>query len=489
MRCRDTSVLLAVLVVMGCSPSKDEVDDGPGQPGQESPDDFYKSGSRLKAQVTTTADGLRWPTEGFLWFDTTLNQPCYWEESGGGGAVSCIPREMNSIPPGKGGFYADAGCTEGLILRSELLPPGTHFARKGAACGEYPRYHAMGELVSRTTAYFHDGTTCSEVPVSPASKVYRVGAGVTAGTFARGTLKERTKDSGISAHFIDGEDGSAQFVHLRDVARDTACGNHWASDGKRRCLPVGPTTAHGQLAFAAVNPTCTEAAYSATCVARPRFAVTLSQSSCAPASTVHEAGVEVTQVYSAAGAGVCQPLTMVPPDTRFFQAGAPIPASSFVELKEVDLKTHGRLKVRGMAAGDAVRIPVGVHDTELDTDCRFLEDASRKLRCFPLSNLSSNQNLFADSACTSPVGVEDVPTCASSPPSKHVLVRTFTATTPYYRAYNTGAKHDGPLFERPFGGGTPGDCRPAQRTSGAAYYQLGVEIPATSLVEGTRTRD
>ncbi|QSQ16556.1 DUF7481 family protein [Myxococcus landrumensis] len=486
MRCRDTAVLLAVLVVMGCSPSKDEGGEGPGP---ETPDDFYKSGSRLKAQVTTTVDGLRWPSEGLLWFDITLNQPCSWEETAADGAVSCIPREMNSIPSGKVGFYFDASCTEGLIIRSEPLTPGPHFARKGAACGEYPRYHFMGDLVSNTTAYFHDGTTCSAVSLPPTSKVYRVGAMVTAGTFARGALKERTRDSGISAHFIDGEDGSAQFARLHDTVRDTACGNHWASDGKKRCLPVGATTAHGQGAFAAANTTCTEPAYSATCMTAPRFAVTFAQSSCAPGSKVHEAGEQVTQVYSAAGAGVCQPLTMVPPDTRFFRGGAEIPASHFVELKEVDLKTHGRLKVRGMAAGDSVRIPVVVHDTELNTDCRFLEDASRKLRCFPLSNLSSNQSLFADSACTSPLGLEDVPTCASSPPSRHVLVRTFTATTPYYRAYNAGPKHDGPIFERAPGGGTPSTCQPAQRASGATYYSLGTEIAATSLVEGTRIRE
>ncbi|WP_342381077.1 hypothetical protein NVS55_15500 [Myxococcus stipitatus] len=166
-------------------------------------------------------------------------------------------------------------------------------------------------------------------------------------------------------------------------------------------------------------------------MAPPRFAVSLSQSSCAPGSTLHEVGAEVTEVYSAAGSGVCQPLTRMPPDTRSFRAGAAIPASSFVELK----------------------------------------------------------NLFADAACTSPLGVEDVPTCASSPSSRHVLARTFTATTPYYRAYNTGPKHEGPTVERPFGKGTPSDCRPAERAPGAAYYQQGAEVAATTLVEGTWTRD
>ncbi|WP_338867281.1 hypothetical protein [Myxococcus stipitatus] len=472
---------------MGC-PSSDE--GGGGGPGGENPDDFYKGGSRLKAQVTTTAEGVRWPSEGFQWFDRTLNQVCLWEETGADGALSCVPRDMDSVPSGDGGYYFDANCTEGLLSRTMPLPSGPRFARKQGACGVLPRFYSVGELVPNTTAYVKDGTSCLSMPVSSFYKLYRVGAEVTAGTFARGTRRIRASDARISLQFIEGEDGSMQFAYLRDTVRDTTCSARWAGDGKSRCLPLGANTAQGQLPFTAANATCTETAFASTCLKAPRFAVTYSQGACGPGAQVHEVGEQVSQPYTSAGSGVCEPLTVAPVETFYFRAGAEIPAANFVEVKEVDIKSHGRLKVRGVALGDSVRVPLVLHDTTLNTDCDFQEDMSGKLRCFPSTSLVTHEDLFADSACTSRLALDDNPTCAATPAPRYVLQSTFTAEgPPRYRAYNAGTKHDGPIFKRPLVGGTPAACQAAQRIPGVTYYQRGTEIAATSLVEGTAVKD
>ncbi|QSQ16557.1 DUF7481 family protein [Myxococcus landrumensis] len=486
MRSRYTGLLLAVTVVLGCPSS----DDGGEGPGGGNPEEFYKGGSRLKAQVTKTAEGVRWPSEGYQWFDSTLNQICLWQETGTDGAFSCVPRDMDTLPNGEAGFFVDASCTEKLLSRSAPLPSGSHFVRKQGACGEPSRFYSVGEPFTNTTAYYKSGASCRSFSVPSNDKMYRVGAEVAAGTFARGTLRIGVSDARLSLQFIEGEDGSGQFVRLMDTARNTACGARWASDGKSRCLPLGPTTALGQLPFTAANESCTETAFASTCVTAPRFAVNYSQGPCGPGAKVHEVGEQLAQAYSSAGSGVCQPLTRAPVDTFYFRAGAEVPPSNFVEAKEIDIKTHGRLKVRGVALGDSVKVPLMLHDTELNTPCDFMEDMNRKLRCFPSSSTFTSNDLFADAACTTPLAIDDNPTCAAAPPSRYIIQSTFTGDgPPRYRAYHAGAKHDGPVFVRPMGGGTPAGCRSAQRIPEATYYKLGAEIAATSLVEGTPGRD
>ncbi|WP_342376823.1 hypothetical protein NVS55_36380 [Myxococcus stipitatus] len=490
MRCRFSGWVWALLFVVGCSSPSGE-DDGAGN---VDPKDFYRGGSRLKAHVTTTAEGLSWPTKSRdTWHDSTLNKACAWEASGPDGAFTCMPQDLELVPNKGRGLYIDAACTEGLYARSTPLPSGPLFVKKKDYCASSSSIHVVGERIATTSAYFHDGTKCAATQLSPDIEVYRVGEEVVDGTFVRGTLKQMQSGPRLSAYFIEGEDGSMQFSHLQDMLQDTPCTPAKTSDGKSRCVPMGHTTVRNHDSDLAVNDTCTELAFSDVCVSTPRFAVVPAEGACGPGSTVYEAGEPVTQLYISRSDGKCQPSTDGPPNGHSFGAGVEIPASTFLEAKEAHLKSYGRLKVRGLRLDDSVLIPLALHDTQLDTHCTFREDMSQKLRCFPDSSLFFHRELFADSACANPLALafETTPQCGSSSSSRYVLEATYTGDwTLGHRVFRPGPKYEGPIFMgNTLGGNNPPNCRPLERPPGLIAYKLGAEIPATSLVEGTRVRD
>ncbi|WP_342381076.1 hypothetical protein NVS55_15495 [Myxococcus stipitatus] len=488
MRCIYTGLVLAVLWGTGCGGTKDSDDDNNPGPGGEpggtiNVADFFKSGSRIKAQVTTTTDGLRWPDE---WHDSKLKKTCTWESAGADGALYCVPGGMEYVPAGGSGYYLDANCTEGIVVTSEPVAATDFFMKRNVGCGVNPTFHTVGAEIT-TSVYAKSSTgACDSIPVSPGFKAYRAGPEVAAGTFVRGTVKQKQADKGITVHFIEGEDGSAQLHHIQDTVRDTACLFQKASDDKVRCLPTGTSTAVGNAKVAAVNNTCTEPAFYSTC-GTPRFAVTFAQDQCGPGAKVYAAGAKVTQVYGTTGGGACQLNPQTPPNTSYYQAGAEIAASSFVEAKEIDVKTHGRIKIRGASAGEKVQIPLTLHDTQLNTNCAFMKDSAGTKRCFPLSSIFSTGNLFSDASCTKPVGISNTTSCT---PDRYVLQNDVSnPSDTSYRAYNVGQQFNGTVYVSVvFGTGSP-RCIQTERNPGSTYYQLGSEIAATTLVQGTTKLD
>ncbi|QSQ16558.1 DUF7481 family protein [Myxococcus landrumensis] len=484
MRCIYTGLVLAVLWGTGCGGTKDSDDDNNPGPGGEPGGtinlaDFYKSGSRIKAQVTTTTDGLRWPDE---WHDSKLKKPCTWETAGADGALYCVPGGMEYIPNGGSGYYFDASCTEGIVVTSEPVAATDFFVKRSTGCGVNPRYHTVGAEITTSVYAKSSSGTCSSIPVSTGFKAYRPGPEVAAGTFVRATVKQKQTDKGVTVHFMEGEDGSAQFHHVQDTARNTECAIQKASDNKLRCLPSGATTASGNAAIASVNSTCTEPAFYSTC-GTPEFAVTFEQDRCGPGAKVYATGAKVTQIYGTTGTGSCQAHPQTPPNFTYYRAGAEIAAASFVEAKELDIKTFGRLKVRGAGMGDKVQIPMMLHDTQLNTPCAFMKDSAGAKRCFPTSSIFSTGTLFADDACKNPVGLANTTTCT---PDRYVLANDVSnPSDTTYRAYNVGQQFNGTVYvSMVFGTGAP-RCMQTERIPGSTYYTLGSEIAAASLVLGT----
>ncbi|WP_338867282.1 hypothetical protein [Myxococcus stipitatus] len=482
-----TGLVLAVLWGTGCGGTKDSDDNNPGgeEPGPGGTinlADFFKSGSRVKAQVTTTTDGLRWPDE---WYDSKLKGPCTWEAAGADGALYCVPAGMEYLPTGGSGYYADASCTEGIVMTSEPVAADGFFVKRGNGCDVNARYHTVGAEITTTVYAKGSSGTCSSMSVTPGFKAYRAGPEVPAGTFVRATVKQKQSTTGLTVHFIEGEDGSAQLHHLQDTTRNTACNFQKASDSKVRCLPSGTTTAAGNAAVASVNSTCTEPAFYSTC-GTPKFAVTFERDQCGPGAKVYEAGAKVTQIYGSTGGGSCQP-QMQTPGMSYYRSGTEIPASNFVEAKELDIKTFGRIKVRGAGVGDKVQIPLMMHDTQLNTPCTFMKDSAGTKRCFPVSNIFATGNLFADASCTSPVGLSNATTCT---PDRYVLANNVSNPSDMtYRAYNAGQQFNGTVYVSVvFGTGAP-RCIQTERNSGTTYFMLGSEIAPTSLVQGTTKLD
>ncbi|AGC44373.1 hypothetical protein MYSTI_03057 [Myxococcus stipitatus DSM 14675] len=492
MRRVQAGLLCAVLWGMGCETTKDADEGGPGgETPEESPLELFKSGSRIKVRGVTTSDGLRWVER---LHDSQRQADCSWEKAAPDGAVYCVSHEglFNLPGPGsRGDYYFDASCTEGLRVHFGPLPSGAVLT-KHIACGELPRFHAPGERVT-TTPYSLDLNTGACLPraLSSGDVAYRAGAEVSAGTlFVRGQVTQKWSGSGFTLRFVDGEDGSSSIHRIQDTARDTECSIERASDQKLRCLPSGHSTA---VSFGGLrmntNATCTEEAVGISCDT-PRFATITSESRCNPTTATYAIGAEVTQVYARYG-NTCERSTAVPSDWRFFSPGKELPAATWLEAQERDFKTYGRLKVRGAELGAVLQLPRELHDTQLGTACGFQPDVEGTPRCFPLTEASvtkGNAGHYADAACTRPLA--RTPNQPCTPPRFAHQYDDTTGPQPGNRIYALGATHAGDIYvwvqSRP---DAPAECVRGERQSGTTYSVLGDEVPAKSLVAGTKRID
>ncbi|WP_342381075.1 hypothetical protein NVS55_15490 [Myxococcus stipitatus] len=488
MRRVQAGVLLAVLWGMGCGTTKDADEGGPGG---KTPIELFKSGSRIKARGITTNDGLRWIER---MHDSQRQADCSWEKAGPDGAYYCVSHEGQftlPAPGSRGDFYADARCTEGLRVNWGPMPSGAVLTKRGA-CGELPRFHALGELVTATPYYLDLNTgACIPRALSAGYVAYRAGAEVPAGNlYVRGQLTQKWSGSGFTLLYVDGEDGSSGIHRIRDTARDTECAIERASDQKLRCLPSGSSTAlsFGGLRMSA-NATCTEQAVGTLCDT-PRFAAITSEARCSPTTATHDIGTELSQVYARYGDS-CEPSPIQSSGWRYFSPGKELPAATWLEAQELDLKTYGRLKVRGAQLGGVLQLPREIHDTQLGVECGFRSDVEGTPRCFPLTEASvtrGNDGHYADAACTRLLARTPHQPC-TAPRFAHLFDDT-TGPQPGHRTYALGATHEGDIYvwvqSRP---DAPAECVRGERQSGTTYSTLGEEVPAKSLVAGTKLID
>lgn len=486
MRRIQAGLLLAVLWGTGCANTKDADE---GKPGDEPLElDLFKSGSRLKVQAITTSDGLRWVES---LYDSRRKVGCSWATVAHDGASYCVSQDgvfTLPLPGNRGQYFFDANCTEGLLVNRGPAPSSTVLAQRTAS-GELQRLHALGVQVTATPYYLdHNTGACAQLAVPSGYIAYRAGPEVTAGSlFVRGQVTPKLTRAGFTLHFMEGQDGFLGFSDIRDTARDTACVIARAKDQKLRCLPTGDTTAFSlgyTNAFA--NATCTERALASAFVV-PRFGVATQGDRCDESRTVYDIGAELTQVHIQFG-NMCEPTTDLPAGLRFFRTRNELPAANFLEAREGDLKTYGRLKVRGAELDGVLKLPREIHDTQLGAECGFLPDSQGTLRCFPKSEayvpISGNRpTYYSDATCTRVLAATYGETCA---PSRYVNLYENAGSNTLSRTYALGARYEGIIhgWIQEFPNEPPG-CRQVEHPSGYTFYNLGEEIPATSLVQGT----
>ncbi|NTX62873.1 hypothetical protein HUA74_19685 [Myxococcus sp. CA051A] len=471
-----TGLVLAALWGAGCGDTT--------EPVATEPIERHVDGSRLKARVLSTSDGLRWFKQ---LYDSQFQTPCTWQKAAPDGAYYCVASDTGNITDAEDSRlqgYTDANCSIPLAYFSPPPGPNTLISKTDGTCDGLQRFHTVGEAWSES--YFqrdYNGDCVREV--RDAAYLYRVGPEVAASDYlVRGVLQEKQSGRGIKAYTIKGEDGSESFQSLQDTTRDTECTVRLARDGTLRCLPSGEST--GASASASVDPACTEPAFATTsylfCTA-PRFAVYANpEETCPSGLHVVAVGEEVSQVYGSLGENNpgCQPRPPQPRYVRYYRAGAELPARNWVEAKEVDLKTHGRLTVRGVELGGAVKVPTQIVDTQLETRCTFRSDPAGTLRCYPSQHLINLEpGYFADAACTTPVSHVYPASCTVG--AYAVYIDESQGFPGKNRAFHLGPRHEGPAYGR----NLAGQCLTWSLTPPEPLYVVGAELDVMSLVQGT----
>ncbi|WP_338863252.1 hypothetical protein [Myxococcus stipitatus] len=476
-------LLLAALCGTGCGKMK--------EPGARGSIERHKDGSRLKARVITTSDGLRWFQR---IHDSRKQMDCSWAKVAPDGAYYCVDDSVHSLdaaPGSLGTYFTDAHCTHSLVYFFNRAPgPNAIVEMPDDTCDELLRFHFVGARWGKAYYRRNPHGVCVQEELNAAS-LYQVGPALVPGDhFVRGTLREKQSGKGIKAYVIAGEDGSETFRTLHDTTHDTDCIIDRARDGTFRCLPS--SAAWGRFDATSVDPACTERVFTEfnrPACPRPPFARQLNlDKACTPSVKVFAVKEEVTQVYAPASETdpTCRPAPPAPPNTRYYRIGAELPAATWPQAKEVDLKVHGRLIVRGMELAGAVRIPDELFDTRLGTWCTFRTDPSGTERCFPSRHgLGLQLGYFADATCTTRVAPVSPEPC--SPGGYALSTDPIDVPRPRSRAYTVGPKHEGRIYALSEDGPNAGTCAEVERSSPLPLYGVGAELEATSLVQGTET--
>ncbi|MCP3060764.1 hypothetical protein LXT21_18420 [Myxococcus sp. K38C18041901] len=474
-----TSVLV-ILWMTGCDGAAPEAP-APSEP--PSTEDFFRSGSRLRFEVTTTRDGLRWP--GNL-FDPERGTVCHWRRAAPDGAFYCVSgvAQQGILLRGAetGDFFADADCTQRLWLTSSREKTEPFIALRSAPPEQLPRFFTRGEPFTGTVHTRTQGGDCVRRGSSPGVTAFHVGPEVPAGTFVRGELRERHAGPGIATVFIEGEDGSSHFDHLRATEHDLSCIAGLASDDVSRCLPLplNNPMASGPAPHVWANETCTEPAYQSLSCTLPRLAVHFESKQCTPRIHVLSVKERLTQTHLQQADGTCQPTVLASP--CYVRAGEEIPAQTWPEAIPIDLKTHGRLTVRGLSLAHSAVIPTALFDPQVGMECRFAKDVEGRSRCLPSSLELNFAGIHADEACTQPLLESLRDECRQA---SFATLRD--ASTGGFRVHATGPRHDGVIFKQFVSLDGSTQCFEMARQPGATYWRVGAEIPATSFVLGEPT--
>lgn len=146
---------------------------------------------------------------------------------------------------------------------------------------------------------------------------------------------QSSSGSRLRAKYMNGADGSKQFLGWYDSLRKEDCNFGTASDGSTRCLPAATAYPAGSFSDAGCTQVLVGVSKTATCAAAvPKYVATLDTTGCSPRFEVRGAGARFTgtDIYAGtpasctklAGSSVAQSLDLYTP-------GAILVASDFVQ--------------------------------------------------------------------------------------------------------------------------------------------------------------
>ncbi len=329
----------------------------------------FQSGTRLRAEVFRTADGVDVFTG--YWWDSQLQDFCeLYRDSAG--VTACRP-DQAEIP---GNLYADAACTQTAAV---FFPQRHCDAPKFAVDDSSGDTYAL--TMQLATAYTIVNGSCV---ASPQQSQWLVGAAVPDDQLV--TAQQMIAPSGLARASWVMSDGSSEQVGA------TLDGAQCVVDPDRgQAAPRCATTL--VLAPVYADAACTDLWYGATAQPLAVFGIVPADVCSVPTYVTATASMMLATGYSKTASG-CSPVGV---GEYVMRAGAPVAPDTFPTGAFVEGGSQ-RVTYRYWQSGDA-SIAVGAWDQQLATPCVPTYFSDGTWRCAPTSYTRAGD---VDSACSTP---------------------------------------------------------------------------------------
>lgn len=363
------------------------------------PPDTAQSGTRLKVTWLEFDDGTRtWTTD---IFDSALGLPCTpldWTD----GALRCTP-------PAARVYFADAGCTQPMLLDREAERAIEYLEECGVRRPS-TMYRPSAEPVTVSVLFQRDSEdSCSPVPGTPMTGVTGVRAVEEPPDLVE--LTRRYQGGGrLRIETLASSDGFLLPIQPYDSELGVACINFdnivLNTNGMADMTSV-PCVLPAAEADFFVDITCeTPGLWSsedAACAPPPIAAVdTERQGACRDYVAIDD---EPAQLAFNRLGDSCYETQPPLPETLIYGATGPIEPMTFARATGT-APTVGRLQLIYIGDGTTrIRERAIFYDTELDTECQLVQEDVDTWSCKPVSRTSDFSALYLDEACTQPVEV------------------------------------------------------------------------------------
>ena len=472
-------LLLAAALLAACSKNQSHAPDestagaSNGAGGTDSVmvnDPTAVSGSRLRAQYLTTADGAR---QFHGWSDKNLGISCHFSTADDG-KQRCLPDTLATVS----GAFADMDCKAPLVqvAASCTDTPSYVLQTSAGTCGPTTQVYSVGAAQTPTQIYFASGTDCvgSDPPAN--QKFFALGAKADASAFLDGTSAGVPSGHRLDPVYTLGSDGSKERTGWFDTTQNSACAVSIAADGKSRCLPSPAAIVRDTFGDAGCTQPLAQSVAMAQCdaVGAPNLAFEIDTGACPATKALYAvtAAFQGAQVWVQRGTS-CAPMAAT--GSTYYQVTAinPPEFELFLEVQS----GSARLKPDALvdADGDS-ELGTELFDTTRGESCTFATAADGQIRCLP-DGLAS---LFSDAQCMQAVGVAAQSGCKTTTPTCARLTHPDTCAS-NVSIFPLGAQTPSAAL---FGLDVTGRCSSAPAPS-ATLYSLGAEVAASEFAPAT----
>lgn len=382
------SLVACVLAAAACGGGDD---DGPPVPA-----DTAQSGTRLKVTWLEFDDGTRTWTQDI--FDSVLGVPCT--------PLEWTDGKRRCTPPSARLYFADAGCTQPMMLDPEAAQ-AIDFLEECGVMRPSKMFRPTAESVTVTTLYQRSSNGCSPVPGPPMTGVGGVRAVEEPPDLAE--LTPRYQGEGrLRIYTLTSSDGFLLPVRPYDSELDVACINFdnivFNTLGMADATSV-PCILPAAEADVFVDITCeTPGIWSyqdATCAPPPIAALdTQMRGPCRPYVAIGDTPAD---------------FAFRPSGDSCFEVQRPLPeALIYGSIGSIEPMTFTRETGTAPPAGRLQFIYIGdgttrirereiFYDAELDTECHLMQEDVDTWSCKPVSRTSEIITMYTDDACTQPI--------------------------------------------------------------------------------------
>lgn len=426
---------------------------------------FYKSGTRLRAQVHRAGDAKIFDSM----VDTQRDETCSFSEVEGG--------EWRCIPTGTEIVFADDACTSPLALVSTCSTQRKVAARfENSACHSFVKeVREIGAPTGGATYHVYSPSSgCQpESTVSPDQTLHAVSAPLPFATFVGATKLEEPVGTTLRRQRLRGEDGSelALASDMLDVAAQRVCAPRFVKE-EGACTPQFSVFAGGDNDFGDSNCSMRAGAVTASskCGGQPTIGQSLDRvdgsAGCGTsyALSFWQLGPSVDGGFFK-GNGMCTPRA-----GEYAPFTSQLPLSTFAPTPPA-LYGSGPIVQRALSVGSVIVERGSFYDSRAKAQCVELPFMGNKLFCVP-PYLANPEVFFKDAACTQRVVYS--PMCGSTP---EVAVTGSVSCT---SGYDVDVMPLGPLIEvTEVFSNTSGTCAPLS-TGPAQVHDVLPTVPVGS---------